>query len=131
MHLSDEQRIVLRDGSKAVALDGNAAHHSTLLAWVAFNSRATQCYDVLYGDLLAVAAHDESAACWGVRRASQRVHWRDSWRLGRLLAAAPAEGERFSLHILPLGVTGAGSFRVLRTYAGETHVLARMRDGDA
>ncbi len=122
---------MLRDGSEAVALDGNAAHHSTLLAWVAFNNRLAQSYDVLYGDFLAVAAHDESAACRGVRRASQRVHWRDSWRLSRSLTAAPAEGERLSLHILLLSLTGASSFRVLRTYTGDTHVLARMRDGDA
>ena len=82
---------------------------STLQAYFELTARNPDARSILYHDIPGKYTYDCRARAWHRRRGHDQA-------VGRMIYAAPAQGERFYLRLLLTQVAGAISFEDLRTF---------------
>jgi hypothetical protein len=84
---------------------------SMLTEWFTYNQHHPEARGILYHDFPKYFTWNVKDNCWQPRKNS-------AYQAGRLVSANPAEGDRYFLWVLLNHVTGATSWRHLRTVNG-------------
>jgi hypothetical protein len=118
LHLANMQIVRYKnsDNLKNV-IDAESSSRTMLTEYFRMNSIDSYARNFLYKDFPEFYIWQRNHKTW--RRRTQRI------QIGRLVAAHPAEGERYYLRVLLNHVRGATSFRDLRTVEGAVYSTFR------
>jgi hypothetical protein len=109
MHMMSFHR---RDGVKRV-LDRSGIEKSMLTPYFEMNNTSKHARGILYHDFPEFYSWNAQGKEW-IRRKQKKLR-----QIGRIVAANPAEGERYYLRVLLNHVASATSFQSLRTIDGD------------